>query len=386
MKMQRLMPYMGIVVGVYLFILTAVSINDLSVPQSTQTLTASSTLSVVPSYTVSPIILPNIGQVATSTQEVLPPPKKVVPSTKKTLPAQTPVITAPVSIPVVVQALSPVFDGAALDVSATTLRAALVNIICYAPFGGKLHSISGSGVFIDSKGIILTNAHIAQYFLLTDQDVACTIRTGSPATEKYKASLIHIPIAWLQTNSTVLTTPAPSGTGEHDFALLAVSKGTDRNALPEAFPSIEFATSPPGAQTPVVIASYGAQFLESSQLQSSLFPTIVFGSVRDVFTFAKTTIDVLALGGSAAAQEGSSGGGVANSPGELVGLITTSTITGETAKRSLNAITASYIRAEYASETGSALDLLLDQTTAISISNFAKKIPELAAIITPQLR
>ena len=95
--------------------------------------------------------------------------------------------------------------------------------------------------------------------------------------------------------------------------------------------------------TPVVIASYGAQFLEQSQVQSALFPTVVFGSVKDIFTFATNTIDVLALGGSAAAQEGSSGGGVSDAAGKLVGTITTSTTKGTTDTRSLSAITASYI-------------------------------------------
>ena len=89
-------------------------------------------------------------------------------------------------------------------------------------------------------------------------------------------------------------------------------------------------------------------FLNQIRYNPSLFPTIVFGSVKDVFTFAATTIDVLTLGGSAAAQEGSSGGGVAGGNGKLVGTITTSTTNGPTDTRKLDAITASYIRAEYA--------------------------------------
>ncbi|MEK7554293.1 MAG: hypothetical protein AAB517_02945, partial [Patescibacteria group bacterium] len=107
--------------------------------------------------------------------------------------------------------------------------------------------------------------------------------------------------------------------------------------------------------------------------------------VKDVFTFATNTIDVLALGGSAAAQEGSSGGGVSNINSELVGTITTSTTKGTTDTRKLDAITSSYIRAAYASETGNALDFLLAQPTATSISNFAPKIPALESIITAQL-
>ncbi len=272
-----------------------------------------------------------------------------------------------------------------LDASASALVNALVNIICYVPAKSGLHSISGSGVIIDPKGIILTNAHVAQYFLLADRNVSCVIRAGSPATNSYKASLVYISPLWLRANPTVLIEESPTGTGEYDFALLAVTSNATTTPFPISFPYVPLATTPPDTGTPVVVASYGAQFLESSQIQSSLFPTLVFGSVKDVFTFAVNTIDVLALGGSAVAQEGSSGGGVVDARGMLVGTITTSTISGATDTRSLDAITASYIRAEYASETGSALDLILAEPTATAISDFAPQMPALESVITAQL-
>jgi hypothetical protein len=260
-----------------------------------------------------------------------------------------------------------------------------VNIICSAPAGSGLHSISGSGVIIDPKGIILTDAHVAQYFLLADRGVSCNIRSGSPAANSYNAALMYIPSAWLQTNPNVLSKTAPSGTGENDFAFLAITKSTTTNPLPASFPYVPLAITPPDIDTPVVIASYGAQFLESSQIASDLFPTIVLGSVKDIFTFATNTIDVLALGGSVAAQEGSSGGGVADASGALVGTITTSTVVGATDTRSLNAITASYIRAEYATETGEPIDFLLSESTSTAIADFAPQIPALESIITTQL-
>ncbi|MDP2655877.1 MAG: hypothetical protein Q8P17_05220, partial [bacterium] len=90
-------------------------------------------------------------------------------------------------------------------------------------------------------------------------------------------------------------------------------------------------------------------------------------------------------GGSAIAQEGSSGGGVVSEKGELVGTVTTSKVQGDISTRSLNAITASYIRAAYAGETGQALDLLLAKSTADAVADFAPRIPELESIITTQL-
>ncbi len=357
--MNRFVPYFGIVaaLAVVLFVTTLpnVSVVELSSPVATTT----------------PVV------VATSSTPAPP-----APAVASNSPAEAPALAQqPVSAPV----SQPAPTAAALDEAALALRGALVNIMCYAPAGSGLRSISGSGVFIDPKGIILTNAHVAQSFLFADRGVSCVIRAGSPATDKYDAALVYLPRQWIQANADILTKASPRGTGEYDFALLAVIKSVSTNALPASFPSISLAATPPVPGTPVIIASYAAQFLVSSQIQSALFPTVVFGSVKDVLTFGTNTIDVLALGGSAAAQEGSSGGGVADASGTLVGAITTSTVTGTTDTRKLDAITASYIRSAYASETGQALDLLLAQPIATAIADFAPQIPVLESILTAHL-
>ena len=377
--MSRLVSYLGIATALVAGIFVIYVSDSVTTFQTSPTAisVASSTISILP------IIEPEIVEATTSvqTQPVTVPKKKSVP------PTTVPIVLSPIEeiTTSIKTALTP-SESSSLDTSASILRSALVNIICYAPAGGRLRSISGSGIIVDSKGIILTNAHIAQNFLLADRNVSCTIRSGSPAVDKYKASLIYIPSEWISANASILTEANPSGTGEYDFAFLAISKSTTRDELPSSFPSIRLATSPSNIGTPVVIASYGAQFLESSQIQSSLFPTIVFGSVKNVFTFASTSIDVLALGGSVAAQEGSSGGGVTDSSGSLVGTITTSTTKGTTDTRKLDAITASYIRTEYLRETGQTLDTLLSKTISISISDFALKMPTLESILTAHLQ
>lgn len=376
MNMSRFLPY--------LIIIAALAIGASAVILSSNALVLDVPVNSIAISNISTTSAVSNAEEATSTLEIFVPAE--VTSSEKV--AQPKVAPAPTPEPVV--SAQPVAESisvtnAQLDASASLLRNALVNIICYVPAGSGLHSMSASGVFVDPKGIILTNAHVAQYFLLADRSVSCTIRSGSPAIDRYNAELIFISPTWIQSNTTVLTETLPNGTGEYDFAFLAVSKSATRNPLPVLFPYIPLATTPPTAGTPIVIASYGAQFLETSQVQSSLFPTIVFGSVKDVFTFGTNTIDVLALGGSAAAQEGSSGGGVADAFGNLVGTITTSTVLGSTDTRSLGAITSSYIRAEYANETGQALDILLDKPTAVSINNFASQIPALKSILAAHL-
>lgn len=238
---------------------------------------------------------------------------------------------------------------------------------------------------IDPKGFILTNAHVAQYLLFDDMGVTCTIRTGTPARPAYKSKLVFIPPVWVSENAHALVEDAPTGTGEHDYAILAVSDSATKEPLPTLFPSVTLASVAPRLLAPVVIGSYGAQFLEANQIESALTPTLVYGSVKEIFTFGTSTIDVLALGGSAAAQEGSSGGGVMDLSGLLVGIITTSTVTGDTATRKLNAITASYIKSDYAAQSGQSLTTLLDMHPLVAANQFASHISSLESILKASL-
>jgi hypothetical protein len=260
-----------------------------------------------------------------------------------------------------------------------------VNILCYAKTGSGISSISGSGVMISPKGIILTNAHIGQYFLLADKGVSCVIRTGGPAADSYYAAPIFISSRWITANAAVLTEANPTGTGEYDFTLLAVIGSATNATLPSSFPFVPLQNSDPVGGEPVVIGSYAAQFLGTAQIQSSLYPTVVYGSVQHIYTFGTDTVDVVSLGGSAAAQEGSSGGGALDASGALTATVTTSTSETDTADRTLSAITASYIRRDYASEAGVSLDFLLALPTDIAVADFAPLMPALEAKITAGL-
>lgn len=374
--MNRSTPYLGIIAALAAILFVASLPDAPTAPQAHLVATTTPAVSVVAPATAS-----STESAAATTSPVATTP--AIPRVEK---AAAPKVSVPApALPVLSVPAPPAPSEAVFDASALALRDALVNIICYAPSGSRLRSISGSGVFIDPKGIILTNAHVAQSFLFADRGVSCTIRSGGPATTKYEAALIYISPSWIKANATALTQDLPSGNGQYDFALLAVTKSATRTPLPSVFPFVPLAQAPAPSGTPVIIASYGAQFLESNQVLSSLFPTIVFGSIKKIYTFATNTVDVFSLGGSVAAQEGSSGGGVADTTGTLIGTITTSTVTGTTDTRSLSAITASYIRAEYANETGQALDLLLAAPTASSIADFLPQIATLEALLTVHL-
>lgn len=316
------------------------------------------------------------------------PRKEVPPSApqKSSSPAKTtPTASPQAATTSQTQATSPVDTPEKTDLAAASLRLALVNIVCSAPQSAGIHSTSGSGVMIDHKGIVLTNSHVAQHFLLTDLGVSCKIRTGSPAKNAYTAAPIFISQRWIEENADALLDETPSGTGEHDYAFLAVTGSLTGTTLPSGFAFVPLGKLAPAKQEAVTIGSYGAQFLDSSQVESALHATIVPGSVKDVFTFEKTTVDVIALGGSAAAQEGSSGGGVVNKLGILAATITTSTTEGDFSSRNINAITAPYMRRAFEKEAKENLDAFLAKPVDVLVKDFSFRIPELKKLLTAKL-
>lgn len=225
-------------------------------------------------------------------------------------------------------------------------RKSIVNILCKTN-GSSLSTITGTGVIIDPRGIILTNAHIGQYWLLKDYKfkdfVECTIRTGEPAYPKYEAELVYISPEWVEANKSILTEETPKGTGEHDFAFLRITKSIDKTPLP-SFDYIKPDTREIIKEgEPVLLVSYPAGFLGSISIIQGLYITSAVTTVQKIFTFKETTIDLLSIGGTALSQKGSSGGAVVDQYGKLIGLISTSSDGDTTSQRDLRAITLAHI-------------------------------------------
>lgn len=383
-------PYLGIVAACLLAMVIVVlsTIYPVKNHQVTQIPTASSSLAVVPGFTLPTLSLPNtVLSVETSTTETKSVATSSTKVTRQTSSEPRSLARSPILKPAANSSVTEQTTPSSSEPtqSAAQLRQALVNIICIVRGSRSIFSISGSGVIVDSKGIILTNAHIGQYFLLKDNKVSCTIRTGGPATDKYTADLMYISPAWIGANPGIIAQLKPKGTGEFDFALLGITGSATSDPLPASFPSVPLANKAPEIGTSIAVATYGAQTLTSEQIKNSLFPTVVLGTVESWLTFDTNTPDVIALGGSAAAQEGSSGGGVINVTGQLVGTITTSKVEGDFSARSINALTASYIRAQYERETGHTLTSLLLQSPVVSVASFESERSHLEDLLLSQL-
>lgn len=263
----------------------------------------------------------------------------------------------------------------------TKTRNALVNILCTTKRSGSFNPLSGSGVMIDKRGVVLTNAHVAEFFLLKDyltpDFIECLVRTGEPARNAYRAKLLYISPLWIGDNYRKITEAEPTGTGEDDFALLLITGATDPSkALPSEFPALEMDQSDQSIQSPsqVLAASYPAGFLGGINIQKDLYPVSVIAETGRTFGFNDATPDLFSIGGSALAQHGSSGGAVVSGAGRIIGLIVTSTDAAATADRDLRAITMSHIARSFKKDTGRELDMLFQGDLAESANSFNQNV------------
>jgi len=272
-------------------------------------------------------------------------------------------------------------------------REALVNIFCVTKSGGTFKPASGSGIIIDERGIILTNAHVAQYFLLknylTDNFIECVIRANSPAKSLYKVEPIFISPSWIQNNADNITQQSPTGTGEDDYALLLITEYTDKNkTLPKTFPFISplYNSGDISIGKDVLLAAYPAGFLSGISIVKDLYISSAITKIIDVFTFKEGALDLFSIGGSIVAQQGSSGGAVVNRKNELLGIIVTSSEAENTQDRDLRAITIAHINRSFMKDTGFDLQTLFSGNIKAEVDAFNKNIAtELTRLLVSEL-
>ena len=264
-------------------------------------------------------------------------------------------------------------------------RAALVNILCTSDSAGPINPITGSGMIIDERGVIVTNAHIGQYFLLQNFSrpnfINCVIRKGSPATPAYRAIPIFVSSRWVENNYDNIKSSEPKGTGEDDFALLLITQVIDPIMPPTVhFPFIPFNTQEPEnpAGLNVLVSGYAAGFLGGEAIQRSLFSSSALSTIKEGFTFSDGTYDFFDINGNIVAQRGASGGAVVNSKGEMIGLISTVSEATQTSDRSLGAISLAHINRSLLKQTGSDL-------TSILAGDLPSKALQFNSLIAPRL-
>lgn len=235
------------------------------------------------------------------------------------------------------------------------LHEATVNLYCRVKVGNKEVSTTGSGVIIDPRGVILTNAHVAQYFLLNGEDsklkTECTVRTGSPAKEKYKAKVLYISSKWLETNAAKSVKQTTKSTGEHDFALLYITEAK-QGKLSAEFPTLPLNISlgvKKGDEATII--GYPTGNLKYKEIKNKLKVQTGTTTITSLQTFKGNTVDLMTLSRSKLASSGISGGPVV-SGNNVTGIIATRSTSKSKDGASLRAITLSYINRAIMTETG----------------------------------
>jgi S1-C subfamily serine protease len=259
------------------------------------------------------------------------------------------------------------YQQAALAGSATGLSpsktrdplSSIVNIFCTFTTSESIRTTTGTGFFIDKEGIIMTNAHIAQFLLLEKTnrfgDARCTVRIGSPAVARYEADLLYISPTWIQENASLINDAAPMGTGERDYALLYITGDIEGWPLPEEFPALPFDSEllpTTVKESTVVAAGYPAQDLLRNGSGTDLFGKTAATTISELYTFGSNYADVFSLRGSEVGAQGSSGGPIVNEEGAVIGMIATRGDDTADGSGSLRAITLSHINRSMEEESG----------------------------------
>lgn len=276
------------------------------------------------------------------------------------------------------------------EVIHTAAVPAIVNIICLPQKGSGRAGVTGTGIIIDPRGVVLTNAHVAQYIALKDyptkDSLVCSLRTGSPARPAFNAEILYFPKAWAQEHSSEYDTEFATGTGEHDWALLHITETSPAHTpgkLPIIIPDTRVHAALPNDD--LLVTGYPAGFLSSQTIAHDLWMVSTIATLKQLLTFAQYTPDVFSVGGTIVAQGGISGGPAINSWGRLVGIAVTASDGATTDERDLRFVSLSYIDADVQRETGLTLaQFIAGDPTERAAQFYDARKDELVRLLTQQ--
>ena len=327
---------------------------------------------------ITPTNKPKIETSNKQNKEVGSPETKISSTTPEILPAEKPI---DIIIGTIADEILPKTQDE-LDIEKV-----LVNIICTEKKGNYVTANTGSGVIISSKGVVLTNSHVAQYFLLTKDlgDYKCALYQENIPTYGYVAELLYISPDWIKANPDVIVTKNPRGTGENDYALLYITKNTNPAlSKPKTF---NFAKANTTYTAKIGDRVNVAGFPGSPNGLADLTHTVGLKKdstkIQDIFTFGNNNVDVLSTDVTPVAARGASGGGLFKDSNLIALIVTTN---GSAGNAYINAITTNYINRDLKKDFGISLSDLLNRDLKTESENFWDNYGrDLAKIILAEL-
>jgi hypothetical protein len=251
-----------------------------------------------------------------------------------------------------------------LDINAE-IRKATVNIICTSKYGGYFNIVSGSGILLNESGLILTNAHIAQYLFIRDNlkedSMECYLRSGDPAKGKFQLDLVFIPYTWVSKNAKNVNENKTIGSGENDFAILKVRD----YPIDKPFEiHINFILDDKTALIKgedVLVSGYPGQLLGGILAQTDLHMVSSIGNIIGIFSFSESLQpELIEITNTVLAQGGVSGGPVFDLDGQLIAMVTTaSDAEDKVDRRKIGAITMFHVKDIIFKETGLSLERII---------------------------
>jgi S1-C subfamily serine protease len=287
--------------------------------------------------------------------KIVAPEFKFIPINRPIAILPTPSSTPTPAFPTPTIAISPT------SVPVSSPESSIVNVYCTVRNGNTVTAITGSGVLVSSKGVVLTNSHVAQYVLLADylneNNRSCEVRTGAIAQSSYSVHVLYISPEWVKNNANNLKDINPSGTGEFDYAFLEIESGAKN--LPGKTDYLELSTENTPTGDSVSIIAYPAGHLDGLAVMKNLHRSEDSSTISNTYSFGYTNNDLLIAQTDALAQKGSSGGAVIGTSGRLDGIISTSIPNQQTGHTSLAALSTLYIEKDYFNHTGQTVSGLL---------------------------
>lgn len=262
----------------------------------------------------------------------------------------------------------------------------IVNIVCVNRNRNIISMTTGSGVIISPSGIVLTNSHVANAFLFNDKNNGsykdCTVRRENIPNYGFNAELVYLPDDWLSENLDFFSHDNPRGSGEDDYALIAITDSINPVLpTPSSFQFANLETNEDNIKEneDVLIAAYpgvGSGIFEVDS-NSSLKKAISY--IDELITFNRSTIDVISTAINDVAKRGSSGGGVFSKNNNLIGII--STTDEKNGGSYINAITTTYIIRDFKEDKGENFRNFVKYDKEYLISEFKKEEGFLKSII-----